>query len=182
MNTKNLKVSPFLQKAMDYAIRVHSNCNHMYDEYLPYEFHLRMVYNVGLKFIYLIPEADRDSVLAGDWNHDNIEDTTENYNDVLKNTDKICAEIVRACTNLGRGRTREERMPDWIYQDIKATPYATFVKLCDRIANVQYSKMTGSSMFEKYCKEHPHFFKMLFVPGELEEMWEYLEEIFSSKN
>jgi hypothetical protein len=72
-------------------------------------------------------------------------------------------------------------MPDFIYEDIRNTPFATFVKLCDRIANVQYSKMTGSSMFEKYKKENLHFKSKLYVEGQLDEMWNYLEDIFNSK-
>lgn len=186
MNTKTgtSRIYPngFTQNAKQYAIKAHADCNQMYDEYIDYQFHLRMVVKNAEKFFHLVPDEDKDAVIAGCWCHDLIEDTQENYNAVKKHTSEMAAEIARACTNLTRGRTREERMPDWIYQDIKATPYATFVKLCDRIANVQYSKMTGSTMFEKYRKEHKHFSEMLLVPGELTEMWEYLEEIFNSKN
>ena len=178
--TGTLRIYPnlFTQNAKHYAIEKHSACNQMYDEYLPYEFHLRMVVKTAEKFIHLIPDNHKDYVIAGCWCHDLIEDTQENYNSVKRHTSEMAAEIARACTNLTRGRTREERMPDWIYEDIKATPYATFTKLCDRIANGQYSKMTGSSMYEKYQKEHAHFKKMLYTPGYLEEMWSYLEEIF----
>jgi (p)ppGpp synthase/HD superfamily hydrolase len=178
--TGTLKIYPnlFTQNAKQYAIKAHSDCNQDYDEYLPYEFHLRMVIRNAEKFLHLIPDEHKDHVIAGCWCHDLIEDTRENYNAVKKHTSEMAAEIVRACTNLTRGRNREERMPDWIYEDIKTTPYATFTKLCDRIANGQYSKMTGSSMYEKYQKEHAHFKKMLYTPGYLEEMWSYLEEIF----
>ena len=168
-------------RARDFAIKAHRSTNHMYDEYIDYEFHLRMVVRNGEKFIELVPAEYRDDVIAGCWVHDVIEDTRENYNAVKNNTSEFAAEIARACTNLGRGRNREERMPDWIYADIKATPYATFVKLCDRMANGQYSKMTGSSMYEKYQKEHEHFKEMLYVEGEVTEMWNYLEEIFGIK-
>ena len=181
MNTK-IYPSAFVQNAKRYAIETHASTNHFYDEYLPYEFHLRMVVKNGEKFIHLIPEEDQDSVIAACWTHDLIEDARENYNSVLKSTDLICAEITRACTNYGRGRNREERMPDFVYQDIFDTKYAVFVKLCDRIANAQYSKMTGSNMFNKYKKEHEHFKYMLYVTGPFEPMWNYLEEIFNSKN
>ena len=166
----------------EYAIKAHSDTNHIYDEYLPYEFHLRMVVKNAEKFIHLVPVETNEDVINACWCHDLIEDTRENYNSVKKNSSYITAEIARACTNLGRGRTREERMPDWIYEDIKTTPFATFVKLCDRIANSQYSKMTGSDMYEKYQKEHEHFKKMLYTLGYLEEMWIYLEEILNISN
>lgn len=171
----------FTQKSKHFAISAHEAVNQQYDSYISYEFHLRMVVRNGEKFIHLVPNIDQDSVIAGCWCHDVIEDTHKNFKDVLKNTSEKTAEIARACTNLTRGRTRDERMPDWIYEDIKVTPYATFVKLCDRMANAQYSKMSGSNMFDKYLKEHEHFKKMLYTPGYLEEMWDYLEEIFGIK-
>jgi len=59
-----------------------------------------------------------------------------------------------------------------------------FVKLCDRIANVQYSKMTKSGMFEKYKNENEHFLTSLgFVEGQahpLGEMCHYLENLFNN--
>lgn len=168
------------KKAEIYAIESHSSTNHYYDLYLPYQFHLRMVIKAAEDFIKLVPEEWRESVFAACWCHDTIEDARQTYNNVLSVIGKEGAEIVRAVTNYGRGRDRNERMPDFIYEDIRNTPYATFVKLCDRIANVQYSKMTGSSMFEKYKKENVHFKKMLFVGNEYVEVWEYLDQLFEA--
>jgi len=165
---------------MDYAIKAHAETNHFYDKYLPYDFHLRMVVRNGEKFIHLVSNDNQESVINGCWCHDLIEDTRQSYNDVLENTSYETAEIVRVCTNLTRGRNRAERMPDWIYKDIKETPNALFVKLCDRIANCQYSRMTGSSMFTKYQKEHAHFKEMLYTKGYLQVMWDYLEEVLYS--
>ncbi len=68
-------------------------------------------------------------------------------------------------------------MPDYIYEEIKNTKYATFVKLCDRIANVTYSKESKSSMFNKYKKEHEHFKEMLYTL-EYKPMWEHLDKLF----
>lgn len=164
-----------------FAIKAHHDTNHFYDEYIPYEFHLRMVVKAAKDFIYLIPVDKIYTVIAGAWLHDTIEDARQNYNSIKKISNQEVAEIVRAVTNYGRGRDRDERMPHFVYEDIKKTPFATFVKLCDRIANVQYSKMTGSSMFEKYKKEHNHFRDMLYIEGENEPVWEYLNDIFNDK-
>lgn len=161
-----------------FAIKAHHDTNHFYDEYLPYEFHLRMVNKAARDFIYLIPVEHVFDVIAASWLHDTIEDARQNYNSIKKRTNTLVAEIVRAVTNYGRGRNRDERMPDFVYDDIRNTKFATFVKLCDRIANVQYSKMTGSDMFEKYKKEHAHFKEKLYIQGEYEPVWSYLEEIF----
>lgn len=169
-----------LKKIEAFAIKAHHETNHYYDDYLPYEFHLRMVVKAAKDFIYLIPVDKIYIVIAACWCHDTIEDARQNYNSIKKVTNKDVAEIVRAVTNYGRGRNRDERMPDFVYEDICNTPFATFVKLCDRIANVQYSKMTGSDMFEKYKKEHDHFKSMLHVQGENDPLWEYLNDIFYS--
>jgi len=183
MGTKGFsyKVSESLGLFSKWAIKCHQDTNHYYDDYLPYEFHLRMVVENGKKFLHLVKDELREDTMKGCWGHDLIEDARQNYNSILKNSNKYVAEICRACCNLTRGRDRDERMPDWIYQDIFNTPGAVFVKLCDRMANVQYSKLTGSSMFNKYKKEHAHFKEMLYSKeAGLDEMWEYLETLFNA--
>lgn len=170
-------------KAKEFALAAHSGTNHFYDKYLPYEFHLRMVVQAAVKFIHLIPAQVQDDVLSACWLHDVMEDCRVNYSEVKNLTNTYVAEIVRACTNDGRGRNRKERMPDSCYEDMRDTPFAIFVKLCDRIANVQYSSMTGSSMFDKYKQEHGHFQvqlkDMAFDPNLYQPMWDYLQEIFN---
>jgi len=173
--------SPELKTIEAFAIKAHHDTNHYYDDYLPYEFHLRMVVKAAKDFIYLIPVDKIYTVIAACFCHDSVEDARQNYNSIKKVSNTDVAEIVRAVTNYGRGRDRDERMPDFVYEDIKNVPFATFVKLCDRIANVQYSKMTGSSMFEKYKKEHTHFKSMLYIQGENEPLWDYLDELFNDK-
>ena len=41
---------------IDWILEQHKSTNHMYDTYLPYEFHLRMVNNVGQQFKHLLDE------------------------------------------------------------------------------------------------------------------------------
>ena len=163
-----------------YIIDAHTSTNHMYDGH-SYIIHLRMVVKNGNHFRDLIDTLhwkDIEMALVG---HDSIEDARLTYNDIKKRSNTYVAEIIRACTNLTRGRNRKERMPDSIYDEIKNTPGALFVKLCDRMANVQYSKKTGSEKFEMYKKEHTHFKRMLYTAGILEPMWEYLDTLFSSR-
>lgn len=177
----NIPNYELVKNAKIFAIKAHTDTNHFYDEYLPYQLHLRMVEKAALDHLQIVPELKRAIVLAACWTHDTVEDTRENFNSVLKATCEEVAEITIAVTNYGRGRNRKERMPDFVYEDIKKTPFATFVKLCDRIANIQYSKMTGSDMFKKYKEEHKHFKEMLYVKGDNEELWSTIDTIFSSK-
>ena len=158
---------------VDWCIEQHRKTNHFYDRYLPYEFLLRMVNNVCEDFQHLLDDTKdyytgepwrgpkqnqvtlRDACMLATWGHDLIEDTRVSYNDVKNHLGQEAADIIYAVTN-EKGKTRSERANSKYYEGIRNTPGAVFVKLCDRIANVQYSKMTKSRMFEMYKKEHSH--------------------------
>jgi hypothetical protein len=180
----------------DWAIKEHEKTNHFYDQYLPYKFHLELVVKVANQFKHLVKGKFPVDVIENScYGHDLMEDARCTYNNVLKAARKHyekmlgipadegskaalqIAEIVRACTNYGRGRTREERMPNFVYEDILNTPGATFVKLCDRIANVEFGLLTKSTMLNTYIEENYHFGEMLRKEDEYTEMWEYLSEL-----
>lgn len=168
-----------LEKTKNYAIKCHTDTCHYYDTHL-YSYHLQMVVDVANKFIHLIPEKYRDIVLSACWAHDLIEDTRNTYGDLMKATCLEVAEIVYALTN-EKGKTRKERANDKYYQGIRETPYATFVKLCDRIANIQYSMSTRSGMLEMYRKETPNFINKIY-DSQYDEMFDYLENLVGLKS
>lgn len=181
-----------------WCIEQHHNTNHYYDTYLPYEFHLRMVNQAAMDFKHLLDDTKdyftgepwrgpkqnqvtlRDACLTATWGHDLIEDCRVSYNDVKEHLGQEAADIVYAVSN-EKGKTRAERANDKYYEGIRNTPGAVFVKLCDRIANVQYSKMTKSRMFEMYKKENEHFIKSLggHPQHELHPMIGYLIKLFN---
>jgi (p)ppGpp synthase/HD superfamily hydrolase len=186
---------------VDWCIAQHDNTNHMYDKYLPYSFHLRMVDRAAQQFEHLLDDTKdmqtgkSREILDGNrlgfvslrmacrkagWGHDTIEDTRTSYNDAVNHLGKDAADIVYAVTN-EKGKNRSERANDKYYAGIVATPGAVFVKLCDRIANVQYGKMTGSGMYDKYKKENANFVTKLGGDDknhELAPMFEYLLNLF----
>lgn len=168
-----------VEKAKRYAIDAHRAVQHKYDEH-EYEHHLEMADTSALKFIYLIPVEDRDNVRGGVWSHDSIEDCGLTFSDLKKETNEIVAELAYACTN-EKGRTRAERANDKYYEGIINTKYATFVKLCDRIANIEYSLSKKSRMFDMYKKEHSHFKTMLHTTSEYDDMWNYIDELLTKK-
>lgn len=149
---------------MEYAVDCHKSTNHLYDGDKPYSHHLSMVVGVAADFIHLIPEKDQENVLAACWCHDVIEDCRQTYNDVMKETNKAVAEIVYAVSN-EKGKSRTERANEKYYSGIVFTPYASFVKICDRIANYEYSVSQNSPMVGKYQKEMYEFVKKLWVIG-----------------
>jgi (p)ppGpp synthase/HD superfamily hydrolase len=122
----------------------------------------------------------RDACLTATWGHDLIEDCRVSYNDVKEHLGQEATDIIYAVSN-EKGKTRAERANDKYYEGIRNTPGAVFVKLCDRIANVQYSKMTKSRMFEMYKKENINFMIKLGreVGNPYEEMFQYLINLFN---
>jgi (p)ppGpp synthase/HD superfamily hydrolase len=177
-----------IDRKIKWCIEQHEKTNHFYDKYLPYEFHLRMVAKVARDFIKVIERSAEgdvddwvDTIIVAAYGHDLIEDTRVSYNDVKEILDEDAADIIYAVTN-EKGKNRKERANKKYYEGIRNTPGAVFVKLCDRIANVQYSKMSGSRMFEMYKKENENFMNQLgFVgsPTELyHEVFQYLIKLF----
>jgi (p)ppGpp synthase/HD superfamily hydrolase len=174
---------------IDWILEQHKSTNHQYDTYLPYEFHLRMVSNVAQEFINFVPDRNdgetsfRGSVLIATWGHDLIEDTRVSYNDVKDHLGQEVADIVYAVTN-EKGKNRKERGGVKYYEGIRQTPGAVFVKLCDRIANVQYSKMTKSRMFEMYRKENDDFLTKIGYTfnnsHQYSKMFDYLIDLFEN--
>jgi (p)ppGpp synthase/HD superfamily hydrolase len=147
-------------KIIAFAIQAHASVNQEYDG-LPYSVHLSMVFSQAMKFIEFIPKKDRNNVLNAVWLHDTIEDCRLTYNDIVKISNVEVAEMVYALSN-EKGRNRKERANGKYYKGIRETEFATFIKLCDRLANVIYSRDTKSRMFDVYKDENEKFLKSLF--------------------
>ena len=153
------------------AHTLHQNVNQTYGDDLPYGFHLDMVAEGIQTYGHLVCVCEEDvlPLFFGGYYHDSIEDARMTYNDVMhearmRMTEEqalMATEIVYALTN-DKGRTRAERAGEKYYKGIRETPYAPFVKLCDRLANVTYtcsvdSGKDGNRMRELYKSEMEHF-------------------------
>lgn len=187
-----------------WCISKHQQTNHLYDDYLPYEFHLRMVHTNYKKFDYLLDNLFlinrftgyneslqfnnfndtttlRKSCKIAAYGHDLLEDTRTSYNDVKNVLGVHIADIIYAVTN-EKGKNRAERANSKYYEGIRNTPGAVFIKLCDRIANVEYSKMTISKMYNTYKEENESFIANLETEKnkkELAPMFDYLKSLFN---
>ena len=166
-----------VETAKAYALDRHRGTNHLYDG-KPYEFHLQMVYDFGRKYAHLLPAQEQEVVLAACWTHDIIEDCRENYNDVAAILGVPVAELVYAVTN-EKGKTRHERANDAYYTGIRNTPYAAFLKICDRLANVKYSLDGGNDRkLDIYKTEYENFRKKLAAPAAYDVMWDEMWSYF----
>lgn len=164
------KYAELIEKIRQSAHELHQSVNQTYGDSLPYGYHLDMVVRGIREFGHLVCAREEDVVplFFGGYYHDSIEDARLSYNDVVKvarnfMTEEqtfLAVEIVYALTN-DKGRNRAERAGEKYYQGIRTTPYAPFVKLCDRLANITFScsgtDANNIHMKEVYKNEVPHF-------------------------
>ncbi len=168
------KYEDTIARIRESAHQLHDGVNQTYGDQLPYGYHLDMVANDVFDFGHLVCACEDDVVpmIFGAYYHDSIEDARLSYNDVMRKAQLMmkqeqalmATEIVYALTN-DKGRTRSERAGEKYYKGIRETPYAPFVKLCDRLANITYScsgmDANNMRMKEVYKSEVPHFLSSL---------------------
>jgi len=173
--------SELVIRAYDYAKYCHESTMHLYDGLPYFDTHVKLVTEYAIKYIHLITTTQRDmeTVIASSSLHDVIDDCRVTYSDVLKETNREVADVVYALTN-EKGKNRSERANDKYYKGIKDTPLASFVKLCDRLANIKYSAEKKSSMLDKYRKEHIGFVEKLY-DRRYTSMFNEMIELFSNE-
>lgn len=160
----------------------HEAVNQKYDHVLPYGFHLKMTASYVSRYGYLVANSETDVLVlyAAAYLHDTIEDARLTYNDIIQFISDFCEEnpsdakidmlqikeevpeIVYALTN-EKGRNRRERANEVYYRGIRATKFAPFVKMCDRLANIHYSVLffLSNRMLNVYRMEYPGFIRLI---------------------
>ena len=161
--------SSTIEFACSYAKENHKG--QMYGN-VPYIDHLLEVWNIALRF------KLSETIQVACWLHDIIEDTQRSYTEI-----KLCfghdiAEIVYCVTD-ELGRDRNERKAK-TYPKIAENSDAVYVKLCDRIANIENAKKNNNSKkLFLYKREHREFIEKLYVGGKYpSDIWAYYMEIF----
>jgi (p)ppGpp synthase/HD superfamily hydrolase len=112
--------------------------------------------------------------------HDSLEDTELSYNDIKRAFGIDIAEIVYAVTDeLGRNRKEKKEKT---YLKIKGNWKAIAVKICDRIANINHSKIYNSRLYKMYLAEHKVFCEKLRDDTMLEIMkaWNMLDKTINT--
>ena len=169
------KNSALKERIRQSAHELHDSVNQIYGDAHPYGFHLDMVVGHVCNYGHIVCNDENDvmPLIFGSYYHDSIEDARLTYNDVMNIARTMlteeqaikATEIVYALTN-DKGRTRSERAGEQYYKGIRQTPYAPFVKLCDRLANISYScngedGATNRRMKAIYKQELPHFLEAI---------------------
>ncbi len=168
-----------IEEVKSTAWALHESVGQTYDKSQPYGVHLSMVADTAMKYGHEVVAKEEDVVplMFAAYYHDSIEDARLTYNDVTAVARKymdaeqayMAAEIVYALTN-DKGRTRQERAGEKYYAGIRETPYAPFMKLCDRLANMTYSfsgtNDANNHMHRVYESEWPHFKEAIRVDSD----------------
>jgi guanosine-3',5'-bis(diphosphate) 3'-pyrophosphohydrolase len=148
----------------------------------PYTVHLAHVENALVRFGFTDPH-----LLAAAWLHDAVEDNTGvSLHEINLKVGLIVALLVEAVTDCD-GETREERKRE-SYRWMRGRPEAIPVKLADRIANLEASRLTNSDKLAMYQKEYGEFRKQLYHASltigstniRVRAMWSYLDDLLAS--
>lgn len=156
-----------LEKASYIAHQVHDGQS--YGGIFPYIYHLDMCYEIAISLGCLDEE-----VLAAVKLHDALEDTDISYNDLKNNLTERVADLVYAVTD-ELGKNRKERKEKTLPKIKEAGYDAIFVKVVDRIANMEHSASSGHSMYKAYRSEYAKFVEALGL-NNLENPPKYLEK------
>lgn len=142
--------TPDIDKARAFAELAHAG--QVYNEEVPYSFHLNMVVQVLARFGFTDPTWVCCGLL-----HDVIEDTNRSYNDVLRRFGQTVADRVYAVT-AAKGKNRAEKN-ERTYPGIKEKEEYVILKLADRIANIEYGSASPGGKVDMYVKEFKSFEK-----------------------
>lgn len=140
-----------IEDAQLYAKQAHAG--QFYGKGEEYYFHLESTWKIAVDYNLRMP------IQVACWLHDTIEDTKVTYKQLLDNFNFEIAELVYAVTD-ELGRNRKERKKKTFPKIIKYGKDAALLKLCDRVANIHYSKTQDKKLFDMYRKEHIEFSKI----------------------
>jgi len=154
-------------KAKEFAIAAHGD-QQKYGKH-PYSKHLQDVVSCSQRF------GLSESIQTAAWLHDVVEDTPVTVDEIREEFGEEIAKLVDAVTD-EPGSNRKERHQKTYPKTRNAGADAIALKLCDRIANVE-----AVGKMKMYRKEYPEFRRMLYRKGELEELWNHLDDLFVEK-
>jgi (p)ppGpp synthase/HD superfamily hydrolase len=162
-----------IDKAKELAADAHADQKH---GTRPYIMHLWEVADTVKKYSYLVPESEHESLIVAAFLHDIVEDTSVTIEEIIGQFGSHVGTLVELVTNKP-GVNRAARH-EATYHLIAGNQGATFLKLCDRIANVSHTiAVSDKKFFKMYSKEHNAFKAIMHKPGIFEDMWRDLDAL-----
>ncbi len=163
-----------LERARNLAIERHNG--QTISDGKPYIVHLEKVVSNVKKFGY---GNDENLVIAA-YLHDIVEDTETTIEEITALFGQDVASLVHGVTD-EPGKNRKERKQN-TYPKIKGNERITALKLCDRIANVEYNSGEDKERYlAMYQKEQSSFESGCKVDGVCDSLWNHLRSSLSQK-
>lgn len=171
--------------AKNIAVQAHQNQKYGTK---PYDFHLKAVGDVLVKFGFTVTEDNfkKENALlqVSAWLHDVLEDTVLTKEHINYHFGEEIADLVWRVSDEPGANRKEKKLAT--YPKIKENPLAVILKLADRIANVESSiemKKNGSlALFTMYQKEYIEFKQNIYTKkNSPEHMWETLDKMLLNK-
>ena len=160
---------PFFKRAIDMAYSAHKNQNYNGKNYV--KGHIFLVFSLVKEY----SNNDLETCIAAIL-HDVVEDSEITIEQIKSSFNEEIADLVWRVTD-EPGNNRKEKK-EKTYPKIKENKKARLIKLCDRLVNVQESLTANSSYYEDmYKKEYLDFKNSLYVPGEFNYLWMYLDSL-----
>ena len=168
----NIEMTPRLIHGRNFSFSAHSLMT--LSDGAAYSVHLMNVVRNLIKFGY----GKDENLLLGGFLHDTVEDTSVTIEEIKSLFGDEVADMVFRVTD-EPGKNRKERKAK-TYIKIRGHEKATILKLCDRIANVEYGSGEQKERYiAMYAKEQAGFEAACRVPGIADEIWDYLNSLFS---
>ncbi len=181
--------------ARELALIAHSK--QYYAEGVAYSYHLRATRS-ALKQLYSSNTPEREIIRLKVglvlWLHDSMEDSNLTLADLYYLLGEELGTAIHGLTNIPRDPKyitkhdeplliKKQRKVESKINTIKS-PISRLAKLFDRIANSEESRknyiLGTHNCFKKYVNEWESFHQILYIPGEADGAWEYLEHLLTS--
>lgn len=186
LDSEVLRIKNQHKEVIRFAITKHEiEKNQLYGTF-PYSYHLRKVRGVLKRFGFGRKNSFFGLKLGtAAWLHDVLEDTDATYEQIAELFGKDVADIVRGVTKLKKTATLHgDELLIKTYERTRENKGSRILKVADRIANVEEGLgdlFSGKpSKVHKYFKEWELFKRMLYVPGDADEMWIHLEKLLTN--
>lgn len=148
---------------------------------LDFGFHLDCVIAQLDRFDFLLQDEEYDIAYRAACCHDLMEDARVSYRTLERQIGEKAADIVYKVSN-EVAKSRAESFARTLPK-IRGDKLATYVKLCDRIANVTFNLLTCNNHYSReYFEEYKEFKEILFIPEQtwgFEPIWEHLDLVVS---
>lgn len=165
------------EQAREVAVRAHGD--QRYGD-KPYEYHLRAVVDVLVRFGATLDDNATAPLLIAAWLHDTLEDAGLERSSLQEQFGVEVAELVWRVTD-EPGATRKERKPA-TYRKMRESGLAVVLKVADRIANVEAALESNRGLLRMYQREHDEFRSALRFGSRgmlADALWAHLERVLS---